>query len=111
MVMYGLKQVPRALYGMLRGYLFERDFEMVTVDQTLSLLRQGKEILIMQVYMDDIVFGGSSNSLIARFAKVKLIIRPLESSATSTSVRQGQGPEMLLTLFIRLLLQPLSRKT
>jgi hypothetical protein len=42
---------------------------MGKVDQTLFLLRQGKDILIMQVYVDDIVFGGSSNSLVARFAK------------------------------------------
>jgi hypothetical protein len=34
----------------------------------LFLLRQGRDILIMQVYVDDIVFGGSSNSLVARFA-------------------------------------------
>jgi hypothetical protein len=33
------------------------------------LLRQGRDILIVQVYVDDIVFGGSSNSLVARFAK------------------------------------------
>jgi hypothetical protein len=41
---------------------------MGKVDQTLFLLRQGRDILIVQVYMDDIVFGGSSNSLVARFA-------------------------------------------
>jgi hypothetical protein len=35
----------------------------------LFLLRQGKNILIVQVYMDDVVFAGSSNSLVARFAK------------------------------------------
>jgi hypothetical protein len=35
---------------------------MGKVDQTLFLLRQGKDILIVQVYMDDIVFSGSSNS-------------------------------------------------
>jgi hypothetical protein len=33
----------------------------------LFLLRQGRDILIVQVYVDDIVFGGSSNSLVARF--------------------------------------------
>jgi hypothetical protein len=42
---------------------------MGKVDQTLFLLRQGKDILIMQVYVDDIVFGGLSNSLVARFAE------------------------------------------
>jgi hypothetical protein len=35
----------------------------------LFLLRKGKDILIVQVYVDDIVFGGSSNSLVARFAE------------------------------------------
>jgi hypothetical protein len=42
---------------------------MGKVDQTLFLLKQGRDILIVQVYMDDIVFGGSSNSLVTRFAK------------------------------------------
>jgi hypothetical protein len=67
--LYGLKQAPRAWYGRLRGFLFERGFKMGKVDQTLFLLRQGRDILILQVYVDDIVFGGSSNSLFARFAK------------------------------------------
>jgi hypothetical protein len=63
-----LKQAPRAWYGRLRGFLFERGFEMGKVDQTLFLLRQGRDILIVQVYVDDIVFVGLSNSLVARFA-------------------------------------------
>jgi hypothetical protein len=67
--LYGLKEAPRAWYGRLRGLLFERGFEMGKVDQTLFLLRQGRDILIVQVYVDDIVFGGSSNSLVARFAE------------------------------------------
>jgi hypothetical protein len=66
--LYGLKQAPRSWYGRLRGFLFERGFEMGKVDQTLLLLKQGRDILIVQVYVDDIVFGGSSNSLVARFA-------------------------------------------
>jgi hypothetical protein len=37
---------------------------MGKVDQTLFLLRQGRDILIVQVYVDDIVFGGSSNLLL-----------------------------------------------
>jgi hypothetical protein len=68
-VLYGLKQAPRAWYGRLRGFLFERGFEMGKVDQTLFLLRQGRDILIVHVYVDGIVFGGSSNSLVARFAE------------------------------------------
>jgi hypothetical protein len=64
-----LKQVPRAWYGRLRGFMFERGFEMGKVDQSLFLLKQGRDILIVQVYVDNIVFGGSSNSLVSRFAE------------------------------------------
>jgi hypothetical protein len=53
----------------LRGFLFRKGFEMGKVDKTLFLLRQGDDILIVQVYVDDIVFGGSSHSLVARFAE------------------------------------------
>jgi hypothetical protein len=64
-----LKQAPRAWYGRLREFLFERGFEMGKVDQTLFVLRQGRDIFIVQVYVDDIVFGGSFNCLVARFAE------------------------------------------
>jgi hypothetical protein len=67
--LYGLKQASRAWYGHLRGFLFSKGFEMGKVDKTLFLLRQGSDILIVQVYVDDIVFGGSSHSLVARFAR------------------------------------------
>jgi hypothetical protein len=67
--LYGLKQAPRAWYGHLRGFLFSKGFEMGKVDKTLFLLRQGNDILIVQVYVADIVFGGSSHSLVARFAE------------------------------------------
>jgi hypothetical protein len=53
----------------LRGFLFKGGFEMGKVDQTLFLLTQGRDILIVRLYVDDIVFGGSSNSLVARFAE------------------------------------------
>ena len=40
-----------------------------TVDKTLFLLRHSDDILIIQIYMDDIIFGGSSHSLFAKFAE------------------------------------------
>jgi hypothetical protein len=67
--LYGLKQAPRAWYGRLRGFLFERGSEMGKVDQTLFLLRHGRDILIVQVYGDDVVFGALFNSLAPRFAE------------------------------------------
>jgi hypothetical protein len=67
--LYGLKQDPSAWYDHLRGFLFSKGLEMSKVDKTLFLLRQGDDILIVQVYMDDIVFGGSSHTSVARFAE------------------------------------------
>jgi hypothetical protein len=67
--LYGLKQAPKAWYGRLRGFLFSKGFEMGKVDKAPFLLRQGDDILIVQVYVDDIVFGGSSQSLVVRFAE------------------------------------------
>jgi hypothetical protein len=49
--LYGLKQEPRAWYGRLRGFLFKRGFEMGKVDQTLFLLRRGRDILIVQFFL------------------------------------------------------------
>jgi hypothetical protein len=64
MASYGLKQAPRAWYGRLRGFLFIKGFQMGKVNKTHFLLRQGDDILIVQVYVDDIVFGGSSHFLV-----------------------------------------------
>jgi hypothetical protein len=52
----------------LRGFLFSKGFEMGKVDKTPFLLSQGNDILIVHVYVDDIVFDGSSHSSVARFA-------------------------------------------
>jgi hypothetical protein len=67
--LYGLKQAPRAWYGRLRGFLFNKEFEMGKVDKTHFLLRRGDDILIDQVYVYDIFYGRSSHSLVARFAE------------------------------------------
>jgi hypothetical protein len=66
--LYELKQAPRAWYGRLRGFLLSRGFVMGTVDRTLFLLKHGNDLLVVQIYVDDIVFGSSSHNLVAKFA-------------------------------------------
>ena len=66
--LYGLKQAPRAWYGRLRGFLLSKGFVMGTVDKTLFLLKHGNDLLIVQIYVDDIIFGGFSHYLVAKFA-------------------------------------------
>ncbi|WVZ64319.1 hypothetical protein U9M48_013858 [Paspalum notatum var. saurae] len=60
---YGLKQAPRAWYARLKSFLLKSGFVMGSVDKTLFLLSRGGDTLIVQIYVDDIIFGGSSHAL------------------------------------------------
>ncbi|WVZ76533.1 hypothetical protein U9M48_024502 [Paspalum notatum var. saurae] len=61
---YGLKQGPRAWYARLKSFLLKSGIVMRSVDKTLFLLSRGGDTLIVQIYVDDIIFGGSSHALI-----------------------------------------------
>ncbi|WVZ84565.1 hypothetical protein U9M48_031590 [Paspalum notatum var. saurae] len=66
--LYGLKQAPRAWYARLKSFLLKPGFVMCSVDKTLFLLRRGSDTLIVQIYVDDIIFRGSSHTLVSSFA-------------------------------------------
>ncbi|WVZ58644.1 hypothetical protein U9M48_008889 [Paspalum notatum var. saurae] len=66
---YGLKQAPRAWYARLKSFLLKSGFVMGSVDKTLFLLSRGDDTLIGQIYVDDIIFGGSSHALVSSFAE------------------------------------------
>ncbi|WVZ94027.1 hypothetical protein U9M48_039970 [Paspalum notatum var. saurae] len=67
--LYGLKQAPRAWYARLKSFQLKSGFVMGSVDKTLFLLSRGGDTLIVQIYVDDIIFGGSSHALVSSFAK------------------------------------------
>ncbi|WVZ63854.1 hypothetical protein U9M48_013452 [Paspalum notatum var. saurae] len=67
--LYGLKQAPRAWYARLKSFLLKSRFVMGSVDKTLFLLSRGGDTLIVQIYVDDIIFGGSSHALVSSFAE------------------------------------------
>ena len=67
--LYGLKQAPRAWYERLKSFLLKSGFVMGSVDKTLFLLSRGGDTLIVQIYVDDIIFGGSSHALVSSFAE------------------------------------------
>nr|GEY86047.1 hypothetical protein [Tanacetum cinerariifolium] len=54
--LYGLHQVPRAWYETLATYLLENGFQRGTIDQNLFIKKQQKDILLVQIYVDDIIF-------------------------------------------------------
>nr|GEZ37570.1 hypothetical protein [Tanacetum cinerariifolium] len=55
--LYGLKQAPRAWYDELSTFLLQNHFFMGTIDPTLFIRRFHDDILVVQVYVDDIIFG------------------------------------------------------
>ncbi|WVZ84889.1 hypothetical protein U9M48_031861 [Paspalum notatum var. saurae] len=67
--LYVLKQAPRALYARLKSFLLKSGFVMGSVDKTLFLLSRDGDTLIVQIYIDDIIFGGSSHALVSSFAE------------------------------------------
>nr|GEZ75607.1 putative LRR receptor-like protein kinase [Tanacetum cinerariifolium] len=58
--MYGLHQAPRAWYGTLSKYLLKNGFQRGTIDQTLFIIRQREDFILVQVYVYDIIFGSSN---------------------------------------------------
>jgi hypothetical protein len=63
--LYGLKQTSRAWYARLKTFLLEHGYVMGSVDKTLFTLKHGTHFLLVQIYADDIIFGGSSHTLVS----------------------------------------------
>jgi hypothetical protein len=62
--LYGLKQALRAWYARFKTFFLEHEYVMGSVDKTLFTLNHGTNFLLVQIYMDDIIFGGSSHSCV-----------------------------------------------
>ena len=58
--LYGLKQTPRVWYERLRDFLLSKGFKMDKVDTTLFIKKIGKDLFMLQIYIDDIIFGSTN---------------------------------------------------
>nr|GEU91619.1 putative ribonuclease H-like domain-containing protein [Tanacetum cinerariifolium] len=61
------EEAPRAWYGTLSKYLLDNGFQRGTIDQTLFIRKHKGEFLLVQVYVDDIIFGSSNPQLCREF--------------------------------------------
>nr|GEV42819.1 integrase, catalytic region, zinc finger, CCHC-type, peptidase aspartic, catalytic [Tanacetum cinerariifolium] len=68
--LYGLKQAPHAWHDKLSSFLIEHGFTKGIVDPTLFTRRHGGDILLVQVYVDDIIFGSTNPDFSKRFANL-----------------------------------------
>ncbi|GJS63182.1 retrovirus-related pol polyprotein from transposon TNT 1-94 [Tanacetum coccineum] len=68
--LYGLKQAPRAWYDELSNFLVSKGFSKGSINPTLFITKHGEDILLVQIYVDDIIFGSTNPKLSKRFEKL-----------------------------------------
>ncbi|GJU64016.1 putative ribonuclease H-like domain-containing protein [Tanacetum coccineum] len=60
--LYGLHQVPRAWYARLSTFLLKHNYKRGTIDKTLFIKKDSRDIILVQVYVDDIIFGSTKKA-------------------------------------------------
>jgi hypothetical protein len=68
--LYGLKQASRVWYARIKTFLLDHGYVMESVNKSLFTLNHDTDFLYIQIYMNDIIFGGSSHTLVSRFQKM-----------------------------------------
>ncbi|GJU35888.1 putative ribonuclease H-like domain-containing protein [Tanacetum coccineum] len=68
--LYGLHQAPKAWYETLSTYLLDNGFQRGTIDKALFIKRHKGDTLLVQVYVDDIIFGSTKKELCISFEKL-----------------------------------------
>nr|GEX43316.1 putative ribonuclease H-like domain-containing protein [Tanacetum cinerariifolium] len=68
--LYGLHQASRAWYETLSTYLLDNRFQRGHIDKTLFIKKVKGDILLVQVYVDDIIFGSTRKEMCTEFEKM-----------------------------------------
>ncbi|GKE41178.1 retrovirus-related pol polyprotein from transposon TNT 1-94 [Tanacetum coccineum] len=68
--LYGLKQAPKALYDRLKDFLIKHEYKMGMVDNTLFTKKKSSNLIIVQIYVNDIIFDSTCQDMCEEFAKI-----------------------------------------
>ncbi|GJS28122.1 retrovirus-related pol polyprotein from transposon TNT 1-94 [Tanacetum coccineum] len=68
--LYGLKQAPKAWYDRLKAFLIKHEYKIGMVDNTLFTKKKSLNLIIVQIYVDDIIFGSTCQDMCDEFAKI-----------------------------------------
>ncbi|GJY70573.1 putative ribonuclease H-like domain-containing protein, partial [Tanacetum coccineum] len=60
--LYGLHQAPRAWYARLSTFLLKHNYRRGTIDKTLFIKKNSRDIILVQVFVDDIIFGSTNKA-------------------------------------------------
>nr|GEY52062.1 retrovirus-related Pol polyprotein from transposon TNT 1-94 [Tanacetum cinerariifolium] len=76
--LYGLKQAPWAWYDALSQFLIDSGFHKGSIDTTLFIKKKGNHIMLIQIYVDDIIFGSTNPKYCTKFSD--LMVKRFEMS-------------------------------
>ncbi|KAI3717482.1 hypothetical protein L1987_69124 [Smallanthus sonchifolius] len=79
---YGLHQAPRAWYETLSQHLLSNGFDRGEIDSTLFIRKAGGDILLVQVYVEDIIFGSTNEGMCREFEQDILSKYKMNDSST-----------------------------
>ncbi|GJU90123.1 retrovirus-related pol polyprotein from transposon TNT 1-94 [Tanacetum coccineum] len=68
--LYGLKQAPKAWYDRLKAFLVKHEYKIRMVDNTPFTKKRSSNLIIVQIYVDDIIFGSTCQDMCDEFAKI-----------------------------------------
>nr|GEV20442.1 copia protein [Tanacetum cinerariifolium] len=68
--LYGLKQEPKAWYDRLKAYLIKHEYKIGMIDNTLFTKKKSSNLIIVQIYVDDIIFGSTCQDMCDEFSKI-----------------------------------------
>ncbi|GJR41120.1 putative ribonuclease H-like domain-containing protein [Tanacetum coccineum] len=68
--LYGLHQAPRAWYERLSTFLLKHGYRRGAIDKTLFIKKDRRDIMLVQVYVDDIIFGSTKSSMVKDFEEL-----------------------------------------
>ncbi|GKB23285.1 retrovirus-related pol polyprotein from transposon TNT 1-94 [Tanacetum coccineum] len=68
--LYGLKQAPKAWYDRLKAFLIKHEYKIGMVNNTLFTKKKSSNIIIVQIYVDDIIFGSTCQDMCDEFVKI-----------------------------------------
>ncbi|GKE44789.1 putative ribonuclease H-like domain-containing protein, partial [Tanacetum coccineum] len=91
--LYGLHQAPRAWYATLSTFLLKHGYRIGTIDNTLFLKKHKRDIILVQVYVDDIIVGSTKKACQDKYAKEILKKFDLESVRTATTPYKAPKPK------------------
>ncbi|GJT69136.1 retrovirus-related pol polyprotein from transposon TNT 1-94 [Tanacetum coccineum] len=96
--LYGLKQAPRAWYDMLSSFLISQQFSKGVVDPTLFTRHVGNDILLVQIYVDDIIFASTNTAIYTPMIENKKLDEDLHGKQVDATLYRGMiGSLMYLT--------------